>query len=559
MNKSKSYSIHVTASYYALLALAAIVFFIFNYHTTLKGDDLGFMYAGGGDNLQPINSLGEFFSTLSQQFQETNCRFADCLSRLVCAFLGKGVFNVLNTLVFILLLHILVRWIAGQRSVFMLALSLLFVLLIIPFPGETMLWICGSINYMWNATFTLALLYYVKKRGDSPMRVTEAVPLFIVALLTGWMGEIVTIPTAAAMFCYLLFNRRKVNRRHILTFIAYAIGAAIILTSPALWERADVEIGTQQTFIGMAIDLARKYARFATPALALAALVIAPFFDKKHLKALISIEALALFISTLMLFVLNDTMKDRLYFYVAILGFIIVARFINSLVAERNTIRVICTSLLVFACIVLSFKAHKVIRSYLDFHNQVEQDIRQAGDNCVLHDYKFAPNRWVAVAHYDSQSFNSYCNIYNTYYGKKQIAFLRDESYAQYQKPNFLDGATALPIRSSRPDIIDSLYVLPTTFSIIPIQEKHIDPQGLFMDFDLRKGDNRVTRGTAKQYHLIGALKDHNHLSFFRLLHNGTWYLVIPAVEDDVVHLAIPVIDNGKKINVDIDCNSTQP
>ena len=44
MNKMTLKNNHVTACYIMLLALAAIVFFIFNLHTTLKGDDLGFMY-----------------------------------------------------------------------------------------------------------------------------------------------------------------------------------------------------------------------------------------------------------------------------------------------------------------------------------------------------------------------------------------------------------------------------------------------------------------------------------------------------------------------------------
>lgn len=559
MNKMTLKNNHVTACYIMLLALAAIVFFIFNLHTTLKGDDLGFMYNTVGGELRPVQSLSDFFAALWQQYQDTNGRMADVLSRFVCCIAGKSVFNVLNTLIFVLLLHTLVKRIAGQRSLFALALTLFFILLLIPFPGETMLWICGATNYMWNATFTLLLLNYVASRGDSALRIREAVLLLPAALVAGWMGEIVTLPTAAAMCCYLVLNRRKVNKRHILTFIAYSIGVALILASPAIWARADVELGSQKSVVEMVIGLARRYARFVMPALGLAVLVIAPCVKKKYLKQLISIESLALIISTLMLFVINDTKKDRVYFYVAILGFIIVARFINNLVAQRNKIRVICTSLLVFACIALAFKAHKAIRSYLDFHNQVEQDIRKAGDNCVLHDYKFAPNRWVAVAHYDSQSFNSYYNVYKQYYGKKQIAFLRDESYSQYQKADFLQDATPVPVQSSQPDIIDTIYVLPTTFSIIPIEQQHIDPNGLFMDFDLRKGDNRLTHGTAKNYHLIGALKEHNYLSFFSLQHNDAWYLVIPAVEDDVTHLAIPVIDNGKQVKVDITCNTTQP
>ena len=554
MDKNRSLT-HPGFIYFALLIVAGIVIFIFNLNTTLKGDDLGFLYTTSGDGLKRIESLPECLNALGLQYQETNGRMADIMARLLCCITGKGIFNVLNTLVFMLLLHVTTRWIARKNSPFVLALTLLFVLVLIPFPGETMLWISGATNYMWNATFTLALLLFVRHQAGKPLSWKEGILLVPAAVIAGQMGEIVSLPTLAAMFFYIVLNKRFTDARLWLVMLAYAVGVAIILASPAIWDRAGTDLHGGSP-IAMLTGTAKRYAHFVVPALAIVALVVAPFIKKWFKTDFRSIPVLTFIFSTLLLIALNDPRKDRIYFYAAIVAFIILAQYLYQWLQGRNKVLAIGTALLTLACIFPAYKAHSAIRNYLAFHNQVEHDINAAGPDCVLRTYLFPLNRWVAVAHYDSESFTSYNSIYRQYYNKKQILFLRDEAYEQYQKPDFLEGAEPARISSSAPDIIGQLYVLPNrSFSIIPIKQENVLPAAVFMNFDLRPGDNRLTRGTAKQYNLQGALKEHNRMSFFAITHNGSTYLVIPAVEDDVSTLTIPVIDNGKHASVTIQCN----
>ena len=554
MNKNRSLA-HYGIIYFALLIVAGIVFFIFNLNTTLKGDDLGFLYTSSGEGLKKVQSLPEYFNAIALQYQETNGRLADIIARLLCCITGKGIFNVLNTLVFMLLLHVTTRWIARKNSPFVLALTLLFVLVLIPFPGETMLWICGATNYMWNVTFTLALLLFVRHQAGKPLSWKEGILLVPAAVIAGQMGEIVSLPTLAALFFYIVLNKRFTDARLWLVMLAYAVGVAIILASPAIWDRAGTDLHGGSP-IAMLTGTAKRYAYFVAPALAVVALVVAPFIKKWFKTDFRSIPVLAFIFSTLLLIALNDPRKDRIYFYAATLAFIILAQYLYQWLQGRHKMLVIGTALLTLACIFPAYKAHSAIRNYLAFHNQVEHDINAAGPDCVLHTYQFPLNRWVAVAHYDSESFTSYNNVYRQYYNKSQILFLRDEAYEQYQKANFLEGAVPARISSSAPDIIGQLYVLPNrSFSIIPIKQENVLPAAVFMKFNLKQGDNRLTRGTAKQYNLQGALKEHNRLSFFPITHNGSTYLVVPAVEDDVSSLSIPVSDNGKQADVTIQCN----
>ena len=554
MNKNRSLA-HYGIIYFALLIVAGIVFFIFNLNTTLKGDDLGFLYTSSGEGLKKVQSLPEYFNAIALQYQETNGRLADIIARLLCCITGKGIFNVLNTLVFMLLLHVTTRWIARKNSPFVLALTLLFVLVLIPFPGETMLWICGATNYMWNVTFTLALLLFVRHQAGKPLSWKEGILLVPAAVIAGQMGEIVSLPTLAALFFYIVLNKRFTDARLWLVMLAYAVGVAIILASPAIWDRAGTDLHGGSP-IAMLTGTAKRYAYFVAPALAVVALVVAPFIKKWFKTDFRSIPVLAFIFSTLLLIALNDPRKDRIYFYAATLAFIILAQYLYQWLQGRHKMLVIGTALLTLACIFPAYKAHSAIRNYLAFHNQVEHDINAAGPDCVLHTYQFPLNRWVAVAHYDSESFTSYNNVYRQYYNKSQILFLRDEAYEQYQKANFLEGAVPARISSSAPDIIGQLYVLPNrSFSIIPIKQENVLPAAVFMKFNLKQGDNRLTRGTAKQYNLQGALKEHNRLSFFPITHNGSTYLVVPAVEDDVSSLSIPVSKDGKATQVTIQCN----
>ena len=48
------------------------------------------------------------------------------------------------------------------------------------------------------------------------------------------------------------------------------------------------------------------------------------------------------------------------------------------------------------------------------------------------------------------------------------------------------------------------------------------------------------------------ALLGNYHLPFFNILHRGRCYLIVPAVERDVVHLRIPVVSGGKEVWVDL-------
>ena len=83
------------------LAVAAVIFLVMNVLTTLKGDE--YVYAlMPGDLRHSCNTLADYVRTMPTFYQTTNGRLADAVERLMASVVGKPIFNILNTMVFVL-------------------------------------------------------------------------------------------------------------------------------------------------------------------------------------------------------------------------------------------------------------------------------------------------------------------------------------------------------------------------------------------------------------------------------------------------------------------------
>ena len=148
-------------AYWGLLIIAGAVFLVMNFLTTLKEDDMLFTLVEGV--WTPVSSLADAVRSHIYHYGHTNGRLADIVPEFFCGLAGKTAFNVCNTLVFVTLLHLLSLVVTGRRSVLVVALFLAVVGTCFPVPGETMLWIAGSANYLWAITLSLALVYYLQQ------------------------------------------------------------------------------------------------------------------------------------------------------------------------------------------------------------------------------------------------------------------------------------------------------------------------------------------------------------------------------------------------------------
>ena len=146
--------------YLILLLIIGVWFFYLNLNTPFMHDDLAYHFYYDENSAierptsEPITSFWQIFPSMWNHYNAVNGRYTShFIIQLFCGLIGKSVFNVFNTLVFLLFIDLIVVLSFGSRQLLPLSIVIFSIVFLLPFPGQTMLWLTGSINYLWAATF----------------------------------------------------------------------------------------------------------------------------------------------------------------------------------------------------------------------------------------------------------------------------------------------------------------------------------------------------------------------------------------------------------------------
>lgn len=227
----------------ALLIIGVLYFFIeWNSTPTLSDDVLYHFQFSYDENAAPlpINNLSELLHSQWVHYNILNGRLANLLAP-VMYLLPINVLHVINTLLFILLIHFSMEAIYAEKfnSVPMAAICFSIIFLFMSGFRSAMVWSEGSFNYLWVLTANIALFLYVRRIINLPLswRYCLLAPL---ALFAGWGHEALSLPLCVGMVVYTLQNYRDVKRSAVLPyFIFYLIGLLLCLASPGIRERLD--------------------------------------------------------------------------------------------------------------------------------------------------------------------------------------------------------------------------------------------------------------------------------------------------------------------------------
>ena len=149
------------------LGIMCIFIFIFNYLTPEYIDDYlyKFQYVHGDPSLShPIDSFLDIINSQIDHYFNYNGRFSvHILVQLFTGIIGKTIFNIFNTIVFLLFIIGICRYTFKDVNVSSVLISLAIFFLGMPYINETSLWMTGSINYLWTATGLIYFLLYLKR------------------------------------------------------------------------------------------------------------------------------------------------------------------------------------------------------------------------------------------------------------------------------------------------------------------------------------------------------------------------------------------------------------
>lgn len=538
--------------YWPALILAGLVFYLLNLNTPFQHDDYAYCFYYDTDSaiVRPTNiwvtGLGQMIQSIWHHYLSVNGRFSShLLLQFFCAFAGKGCFNICNAIVFALFLNSIVSLSGWKKSVFSLAIVFLLSLLLLPFPGQTMLWMTGSLNYLWPAAFSLLYIQWILNGNDKHLSAFGHIVAFIACLMTGWANESITVPVAAGLFLYFIFNREKFKGGNISSFAGYATGAALIVFSPGTFTRFMTEQDSVpsadivQTLFHHLYATGWGYVRFVFPVLALIALLTV-ILKSDNKGAVIKHSLLGfLFLSfTAFLFALGYD-EARVFFGVCTLCLVMLLRLSRPLAGNWRPNWIVST-VLVLLCAIPSVLALQATRAYSEYDKSIYDEVRRSPAECVLQARPFEKNSRYVYATALTADRNAFHNrVKAFYYGKDFIQALPSDLYsavregtldAQNEQSNYnIDGQPLyrygkylyLPVKRlpSRRVSIDCLY--------------EPDNGGL-------SSRQRITR------YLFNTLdKGWMTLECFGVESNGNSYLVLPAIDVPIERIkAIRIADN---------------
>ncbi|WP_303186903.1 DUF6056 family protein [Phocaeicola coprocola] len=200
-----------------------------------------------------IKTIGDFFeSTFALYMTKTGRIWNNGLAAILGTNDWDIVFKSINALFFVLFIFFMVKVAIKDENITLSKIFLLFILIwfLCPVPGETWLWMCGALNYLWPAAITMGFLYMLRLSTYRKFKLLGGV--FIVSIFYGWQHEIFAAPICAACIMYYLIKRPNLPKQTFLLCAGYFIGAICMIFAPGGFHRSGGSIFSTES-IAMAI------------------------------------------------------------------------------------------------------------------------------------------------------------------------------------------------------------------------------------------------------------------------------------------------------------------
>ena len=523
-------------AYWGVLAVSCAVFLVMNVFTTLKEDDLSFALVEGV--WTPIRSLVDVARSFVNQFFHATGRTSNLVPLVFSGLMGKMAFNVCNTLVFGLMLHLISLLATGRRSLFVLSAFLAFIGTCYPVPGETMLWMSGSANYMWSITLSLLLLWYLS-RLDVGLSWGKTLALVLLAFVAGSFNEATSFGVFVGLCLYYAVNRDRMNRTVSLVLLGYLLGVLLIVASPAAWYRAAngdiaLDMGFADLLSSRCYVFGEKMLRFYTPLLAIIVGIVVLLWKgfgvaRRNMMAYV-------FIGLALLMFALGVVAERAYAPLATASFIIVAMAADALLERWRLLRIaVILGLLALALFTFA-RGVRVLRDYKAFDDKTVSEIVGAPAQAVLPERQFMGySRFIKPMNYQSNHFFAHELIYRAYYNKQNVQFVSDSVYQRFHERRLLDSARVQAVQCDRTDVVDSVYVLPGQSYMAVLLKGNILPctfQTSRFYEDVTSGQQLQRDDSRERLRRYGITLDYTPVGFYPLRYEGHSFLIFDPVPD---------------------------
>lgn len=194
-----------------------------------------------------VKSVSDLIESSFFHYMNANGRlFPHMTSQAFGTLIDKPVFDMLNAIMFVLMVTIVTLLVAGRRKSFwkwwVVVLSGLWVLL--PESNTAFFLMTYALNYLWSSVFC-AIFLWLYLRLDS-----QRVPLWAFAIGcvfsfgAGWSHEGLAVGIAAGLFfdnCFD-FHSRQLNRQKLMWAVCFCVGAFLLCIAPGNFNRTNAAL-----------------------------------------------------------------------------------------------------------------------------------------------------------------------------------------------------------------------------------------------------------------------------------------------------------------------------
>ncbi len=537
-------------AYWAAIAAATAVFALMSALTTLKDDDIIYTFIDNSGGM-PMTSLADVIRSHASHFVTTNGRFANFLAQLFCGLLGKAAFDVCNAAVFALTLHLTADISTrGRRPAVIVALTFAFVMLSFPNPGETMMWLTGSVNYLWAAAATLALWWWLRRNLHRGLGAAGCAALFAASAVAGNMNEATSFGFFTGMVLWLALDRSRLTRAAVVAMCGYLAGIAVIVASPGAWERLDDGgtivggMGLVQTVLQRLYITGGRSALYVFPALLImwAAACLLRLRFTARLRGAVGSDVWCVFAGSLLWMLLLGVNRSRAFTFYAMVSFIGIAAVVWRAVEGHRRWQQWATAVLVAASVWPATLAVGVLWRFRAYDRGVKEQIAAAPAQAVIEASVFREqNRFLMPVCYYSSNYYIYNTYYCYYFHKQNVQFLPPNVLHRYRSGRMLEGGRPMAqLRSSMPAVASTVYEFPgEDFAVVPLSSPRYTTT-------MRIGA-RITTSSGldakemQRRYMLGLGTDSSPINTYHVVCRGRAYMVLPALPPTVSSITLPL------------------